>query len=208
MAHVESMAAVISRFAPGITGDVMLQNGELTVNAEAGSESVRNYLVSSTAAATEAGLSVVDNIRVFMPEDDSRSLQLALDELVEEVRRTVVFPSGTSELTPVAKLTLDKVAQKIGGYSGLVVEIEGHTDNVGRAGINEQLSQTRANLVRSYLADRLNGQQSGGPGSISRLIAVGYGHRRPIETNDTAEGRQANRRVHFTVLKQPQGLNG
>jgi len=111
-------------------------------------------------------------------------------------------------LTPVAKLTLDKVAQKIGGYSGLVVEIEGHTDNVGRAGINEQLSQTRANLVRSYLADRLNGQQSGGPGSISRLIAVGYGHRRPIETNDTAEGRQANRRVHFTVLKQPQGLNG
>ncbi len=204
MDHVESMAAVISRFAPGITGKVVLQNGELTVNAETGSEAVRNYLVSSTAAAANAGLEVVDNIRVFTPQDDSRSLQLALDELINEVRRTVVFSSGESVLSPVAMQTLDKVAEKIGGFSGLVVEIEGHTDNVGRAGINEQLSQTRANSVRSYLAAKMENQTGGN----SRLIAVGYGHRRPIESNDTAEGRQANRRVHFTVLKQPEGISG
>ena len=208
MERVESMSAVISRFAPGITGDVALKNDELVVNAEAGSEAVRDYLVLSTADAGSAGLNVVDNIQVFMPQDDSRSLQLALDELIDEVRRTVVFPSGASVLSPVARQTLDKVAQKINDYSGLVVEIEGHTDNVGRAGTNEQLSQTRANSVRSYLASRLNGRSSDQTGGSSRLIAVGYGHRRPIETNDTAEGRQANRRVHFTVLKQPQGLNG
>ena len=212
MTHVESMAAVISRFAPGITGAVVLQNDELTVNAEAGSEAVKNYLVSSTSAASQAGLSVVDNIRVFMPQDDSQALQMALDELIDEVRRTVVFPSGESELSLVAMQTLDKIAQKISGYSGLVVEIEGHTDNVGRAGINEQLSQTRANSVRNYLTARLNtqssGESSGQSGGNSKLIAVGYGHRRPIESNDTAEGRQANRRVHFTVLKQPEGLTG
>ena len=212
MTHVESMAAVISRFAPGITGDVALQNGELSVNAEAGSEGVRNYLVQSTSDATNAGLKVVNNIRVFMPQEDSQALQLALDELIDEVRQTVVFSSGESVLSREAMQTLDKVAEKISNYSGLVVEIEGHTDNVGRAGINEQLSQTRANSVRSYLTSALSNRASGDStdlvGSNSQLIAVGYGHRRPIESNDTAEGRQANRRVHFTVLKQPDGLSG
>lgn len=208
MTHVKSMAAVISRFAPGITGDVALQNGELTVTAEAGSEAVRNYLVLSTSDATRAGLNVVNNIRVFTPQEDSHALQLALDELTDDVRRNVVFSSGESVLSPIAMQTLDKVAEKISEYSGLVVEIEGHTDNVGRAAINEQLSQTRANSVRTYLTSVLNSQTSSDStdqiGGNSRLIAVGYGHRRPIETNDTAAGRQANRRVHFTVLTRPE----
>jgi len=96
--------------------------------------------------------------------------------------------------------TLDKVAGQISAYDDLIVEIEGHTDDVGRAGVNEQLSQSRANAVRNYLAQTaIDG---------SRLIAVGYGHRRPIESNDTAEGRQANRRVHFTVLKRANDASG
>jgi len=201
MIRIDSMAEVISRLAPGISGNVMLNNLELVVDAETGSEEVRDYLLASTDAALNAGLNVSENIQVLVPQDDSRTLQLALNELINEVRKTVVFSSGETVLSPAAMATLDKVAQQISKYSSLVVEIEGHTDNVGRAGVNEQLSQSRANAVRSYLADKLTGNNS-------QLIAVGYGHRRPIETNDTAEGRQANRRVHFTVLKKPENLNG
>ena len=122
------------------------------------------------------------------------------DKLIDEVRERVVFASGDSELTPDAKQTLDKVAAQISDFSDLLVEIEGHTDNVGRASVNEQLSQNRANAVRNYLTQSAV--------DSSRLIAVGYGHRRPIDDNDTAEGRQANRRVHFTVLKRPENNSG
>ncbi len=198
--RVDSVAAIVARFAPGITGDVTLSNGELTVNAETGSESVREYVASSTAKARRAGLSLTDNIRVLQPAEDSKALQSSLDSLIAEIRQTVVFSSGESVLSPLAMKTLDKVIEQINGYSGLVIEIEGHTDDVGRAMVNEKLSQSRANAVREYLA--------AGVISANQLIAVGYGHRRPLESNDTVEGRQANRRVHFTVLKQPDGLTG
>lgn len=201
MESVESMAAVVSRFAPGITGEVILRNDELTINAETGTESVRDYLASSTARAYRTGLSVVDNIAVLRADDDAKSLQLELDQLMEEVRQNVVFASGDSVLSAVAMKTLDKVALKINTYtSGLVVEIEGHTDDVGRASVNEKLSQNRAAAVRNYLLASV--------APVTQLIAVGYGHRRPIESNDTPEGRQANRRVHFTVLKQPDDQSG
>ncbi len=191
---VESFAAVISRFAPGITGDVTLRNGELNINAETGSEAVRDYLASSTARAQRTGLSVSQNIRIPKPKSDAKALQASLDNLTAEVRQTVVFASGEAVLSPQAMQTLDKVASAIGNYSGLVIEIEGHTDDVGRAGVNEKLSQSRASSVRDYLAAAV--------APVNQLIAVGYGHRRPLESNDTPEGRQANRRVHFTVLKQ------
>lgn len=200
MARVDGVARVVSRFAPGITGSVQLHQGELTVNAKTGSPAVRDYLMSSTDTARFAGLSVTENIQLVQPTDDSQALQTELDKLVAEVRKTVVFDSGASVLSPAAMNTLDKVAQRISGYSDLVIEIEGHTDNVGRAAVNEQLSQSRANAVRNYLARSIEG---GG-----RLIAVGYGHRKPLTSNDTAEGRQANRRVHFTVLKKTDSQNG
>jgi len=200
MLQIEGVAAVVSRFAPGITGQVSLKGTELSVQANAGSEAVRNYLLASTAKAKSAGLSVSENIVLALPVDDTRALQAELDKLISEVRDSVVFASGDSDLSQDAKRTLDKVAAHINNYTDLLVEIEGHTDNVGRAKVNEQLSQSRANAVRNYLA------QSAGDGS--RLIAVGYGHRRPLEDNDTAEGRQANRRVHFTVLQRPENPSG
>lgn len=197
--QVDSIAAVISRFAPGITGQISLKGADLVVNAQAGSEAVRDYLLASTGAARIAGLNVMENIALVLPLDATMALQAELDRLIVEVRERVVFASGDSELTPDAKQTLDKVAAQISDFSDLLIEIEGHTDNVGRASVNEQLSQSRANAVRNYLA------QSTVDGS--RLIAVGYGHRKPIDSNDTAEGRQANRRVHFTVLK-PENTSG
>lgn len=192
---VAGIAAVVSRFAPGINGAVSLNGDELALDARVGSQAVKEYLASSTASARSVGLSIKERIVLQLPVDDSEALQLALDDLIDEVRVNVVFTSGDSVLSGEARQTLDKVAKRIGAYDDLLVEIEGHTDDVGRAAVNEKLSQDRANAVRNYLA-----RNAVDP---SRLIAVGYGHRKPLEPNDTADGRRANRRVHFTVLRRP-----
>jgi len=69
--------------------------------------------------------------------------------------------------------------------------IEGHTDNVGAAAYNMKLSKNRAESVKKYITDK-------GVDGI-RIIAVGFGLTKPVVSNKTAEGRQRNRRVEFTI---------
>ena len=70
--------------------------------------------------------------------------------------------------------------------------IEGHTDNTGAETYNQGLSERRARAVRNYI-------ETDGGIAGSRLSSVGYGESKPIDTNDTAEGRQHNRRVSAQV---------
>jgi hypothetical protein len=72
--------------------------------------------------------------------------------------------------------------------------IEGHTDNKGGDDYNQKLSESRANAVKKYLVDK--GVKA------ERIIAKGFGLSKPIATNDTAEGREKNRRVEFIIRKQ------
>ena len=76
--------------------------------------------------------------------------------------------------------------------SGTVVEIGGHTDNVGDAASNLQLSQQRAEAVRNFLVNQGVDQ--------AMLTARGYGETKPIASNDTEQGRFRNRRIEFTVI--------
>jgi len=131
-----------------------------------------------------------------LANDATVDLQREFDALKEQVRERVVFETGTSILSPDARQMLSTVAGLLQAYPDLLVEIEGHTDDVGRESVNEALSQARANAVRNYLASQSI--------DANRLIAIGYGPRRPIESNDTTEGRSVNRRVQFTVLKRPK----
>ena len=73
------------------------------------------------------------------------------------------------------------------------IEVSGHTDNVGSAALNRKLSRERAFTVKNYLES-----QGIEP---SRIEYEGYGFDRPIESNNTAEGRAANRRVEIEVLE-------
>jgi outer membrane protein OmpA-like peptidoglycan-associated protein len=77
------------------------------------------------------------------------------------------------------------------------MEVEGHTDSIGAAGYNQDLSEHRADSVRSFLI-----QQGIRPGSI---VARGYGKTQPVATNGTATGRQQNRRVELIVSGEPVG---
>ena len=71
------------------------------------------------------------------------------------------------------------------------MKLAGHTDNVGSDAANMKLSKDRAESVKAYLVS-----QKANP---SRIEAIGYGENQPIESNDTAAGRQNNRRVEFTL---------
>ena len=72
------------------------------------------------------------------------------------------------------------------------MEVAGHTDSQGRETMNQSLSQARADAVlNAILARRV---------LVSNLTAKGYGEANPIADNDTAEGREANRRIEFTLL--------
>ena len=84
---------------------------------------------------------------------------------------------------------LDGVAQTLTEYNQTVVEVAGHTDNVGSDAYNQTLSVQRATSVANYLMGKGLNQQ--------RFIVTGAGESRPVASNDTEAGRAANRRVEF-----------
>ena len=103
----------------------------------------------------------------------------------------VLFRSGSFELLPGARERLAKVSGIVLAYPSLHVAIEGHTDSVGSDDYNQQLSERRAQAVRDYFVQQ--GINS------ANVEAHGYGKTEPIATNDTAEGRQQNRRVELIL---------
>jgi outer membrane protein OmpA-like peptidoglycan-associated protein len=107
------------------------------------------------------------------------------------VLRGVTFESGRSTLTPGSSSILDAVANIL-KTSGQRVEIAGHTDNSGSATTNNNISQSRAMAVRSYLISK------GVP--AAQLLARGYGSKEPIADNSTEEGKAANRRVELRKM--------
>ena len=76
-------------------------------------------------------------------------------------------------------------------YDKTLIEVAGHTDSTGAAEYNQGLSERRAQTVATYLAGKGLMEQ--------RIITIGVGETRPVATNDTAEGRQLNRRVELTL---------
>ena len=75
-----------------------------------------------------------------------------------------------------------------------MIEISGNTDNEGSDEVNDKLSKSRAQSVVNYLISKGI--------AATRMQATGFGKRKPIDTNQTPEGRAANRRVEFLVLKK------
>jgi outer membrane protein OmpA-like peptidoglycan-associated protein len=103
----------------------------------------------------------------------------------------VLFEAGGNQLSAQAQTRLDTVAQALAAYPDRNIVIEGHTDATGSDSTNQDLSQRRADAVRSYLESR------GVP--PERMRSVGRGESAPIASNDTAEGRANNRRVEVIV---------
>ncbi|HEU4602025.1 MAG TPA: OmpA family protein [Steroidobacteraceae bacterium] len=101
----------------------------------------------------------------------------------------VLFDTGKSTLKPGAYTTIERLASVLKEDPKRQVTIEGHTDSVGSDEYNQQLSEARANAVRSALLER--GVQD------SQINAIGKGESFPVASNDNAAGRQQNRRVEM-----------
>jgi len=150
----------------------------------------------AAAASSEAQLK--DAVR---DREELRARLLQQFNLILETRDTarglvvnmsdVLFDSGKYTLRPLAREKLAKISGIVLAYPSLKLAVEGNTDSVGTESFNQELSEKRAEGVRSYLT------QQGVPESST--TATGFGKNRPIASNDTSEGRQQNRRVELIV---------
>jgi outer membrane protein OmpA-like peptidoglycan-associated protein len=121
--------------------------------------------------------------RVLPTTDTGRGLVVNMGD--------VLFDTGKSDLRTDAREALSKLTGIVLNYPSLHLTIEGHTDSTGGAEFNQALSEKRADSVRDYLV---------GQGlDLSSLSAQGLGMSNPVADNDTAQGRQKNRRVEIIV---------
>jgi len=111
----------------------------------------------------------------------------------------VLFDTAKFTLRPEAREKLAKVAGIVSGHPGLSLAVEGHTDNVGGDSYNQELSEQRGSAVRDYLT-----QQGMQPGSVT---TKGFGKTQPVASNETASGRQQNRRVELVISGEIIGKN-
>lgn len=109
----------------------------------------------------------------------------------------VLFDTGKYTLKPGTREKLAKLSGIVLLHPGLKLEVEGHADNVGGDEYNQKLSEKRAAAVRDYLVEQ------GLP--IDAIVTRGFGKTRPVVSNDTAEGRQRNRRVELIVMGEVIG---
>jgi outer membrane protein OmpA-like peptidoglycan-associated protein len=110
----------------------------------------------------------------------------------------VLFDTGKFSLRPLAREKLAKVAGIVSGHPGLRLDVEGHTDGVGADDYNQQLSEERGGAVRDYLL-----QEGMAAASVT---SKGFGKAQPVASNDTAEGRQQNRRVEIVISGDVIGM--
>lgn len=108
------------------------------------------------------------------------------------VLNSVLFDINQATIKPAFYPELDKVVNILKSQAGLGIELEGHTCNLGSDAHNMKLSERRAKAVMDYLISKGIDK--------SRLSAKGYGETKPTESNDTEEGRQANRRVQISPV--------
>lgn len=150
------------------------------------------------AAAANSNAQLKDAVR---DREELRARLLQQFSLILETRDTarglvvnmsdVLFDSGKFTLRALAREKLAKISGIVLAYPSLKLAVEGNTDSVGTELFNQDLSEKRAEAVRTYLT------QQGVPESST--TATGFGKARPIASNDTSEGRQQNRRVELIV---------
>jgi len=121
--------------------------------------------------------------KVIITEADRR--------VVDEAIKNLEFDLGKATIRSTSYATLNKVAELL-VQKNFSLKLAGHTDNTGSMALNLRLSKDRAESVKAYLVSQ--------GANASRIEATGYGPNQPIESNKTAEGRQKNRRVEFSLF--------
>ena len=111
--------------------------------------------------------------------------------LIEKALQGIQFETGKATIKSASHKLLNDIADQFISNPEYKIEIQGHTDNVGSAELNQTLSEKRANAVKDYLVGR--------GVAATRMTANGYGLTQPVADNATAAGRAKNRRVEFLI---------
>jgi outer membrane protein OmpA-like peptidoglycan-associated protein len=197
--------AEVARIAAQVEADrLQLVNDEARIAAQ--TEAERAARAVAQAEAERARIAAEESDRLLLKSEseraDLRAQLLTQLNLVLETRDTargliinmseVLFDTAQYSLRPLARERLAKVAGIILGHPGLTLAVEGHTDSVGGDVYNQTLSEERAGSVRDFLIQQGMSEESSAP-------AKGFGETMPVASNDTAAGRQLNRRVELIV---------
>ena len=158
-------------------------------------------LIGAGAGAVAGGLSggLIGNymdkqeadMRKQLAESEAISVQRQGNNLALNFKSDLVFDSGSAVVKGASTADLQQVAKVMNEYPQTRILVAGHTDSTGSNESNQRLSERRANAVKNLL---VNNRVSG-----DRIVAKGYGETQPIASNDTAAGRQQNRRVKITI---------
>ena len=136
-----------------------------------------------------------DELRKVM-RDSGVTVTRKGDDIVLNMPGNITFRTDSSDLNSQFYKVLDGVALVGKKYDKTIIEVAGHTDNVGAADYNKQLSQRRATAVADYLVSR--------GVAAARIMTAAGGEDHPIASNTTEQGRAANRRVEVTLAPLTQ----
>jgi outer membrane protein OmpA-like peptidoglycan-associated protein len=138
----------------------------------------------------QAELEQIEGVEVERPSEDAINVNLKND---------ILFDFDSAALRSESRTTLRELADVLARYPDQSVSVAGHTDSVGSDDYNQRLSEQRAAAVKDFLAAQ--GVPRG------RIAAYGYGESRPVASNNTADGRQLNRRVQVYIQADPESGN-
>jgi outer membrane protein OmpA-like peptidoglycan-associated protein len=174
----------------GTTGEQPLDTPDLDEDDEGGDAGDDDGL-SSSVTVTE-GEDIESSVEIRVGETISSYDGVVTSEGTElSIPSQVLFAVDEATLLPEAESRLDDIVEVLEFYPDAPVEIVGHTDSDGAADYNQDLSERRAQAVADHVTAA--GVDAG------RLTVAGRGETEPVATNDTAEGKQANRRVEVLI---------
>ena len=149
----------------------------------------------------KAFMNSIEIYQASEPTPEEIAEEEAIDEVIsDEEENTILeavsnlqFDTGKSTIKAASMGALNEMAELMVRNDKFKVLLKGHTDSQGSDAVNLKLSQSRVDKVKEHLVSKgISG---------SRIVALGYGDKQPIATNETAEGRQKNRRVEFEIVK-------
>ena len=140
------------------------------------------------------GLYMDNQEKELRSELDNTGVQVTRigDRIIINLPSNVSFATGASSVRPEFYASLNAIAKVLSRYNQTILDVNGHTDNVGGASFNQTLSEKRALSVANYVA---------GHGIDQRRLRIrGFGESSPIASNSSRNGRAANRRVEIAIL--------
>lgn len=150
------------------------------------------YRIKVSAMGTE-----IDNSSLEVPNQPglfTSEMIVRFEIPLSVTLENVLFETGSAKLNPISFKSLDDLVRFMKRKTTMVIEISGHTDNVGKDESNRELSQKRADAVRGYIIEKGI--------APNRVLAKGYGSVQPVADNGTEAGRRKNRRTEVHILKE------